>query len=158
MNNAVVSYAVEHRQEALAYLTRRGTPIDDAEDVVQNALLGLTRFGADEVLNVPAYWWATLRRAQIATRRRELALKRPRTTPLLFEDEIGYPVGGDAERDALTRMELHDTLDLIEEVASPAERAAMARQFGSDGPHLTTTERVSLHRLRKKLRAAAEED
>lgn len=155
--NAMLSYAAEHRDEALAWALMGGTPYDEAEDLVQNALLSVLRTSPQGISNKRSYWSVCVQRTRQDAARRALAPSKPRCDPFLFQDEIGYPVGGDAERDALARMELRDTLDLIEEIGTPAERAAMVRNLGSDGPYLTTAERASLCRLRKKLRAARDD-
>jgi DNA-directed RNA polymerase specialized sigma24 family protein len=151
MQNPVIEYAVEHYGQSLAFASSYGVPYGDVADVYQDAVERLLR-KERAVRNAPAYWWQCLRNSV------SQYFRRPRTVLSLdFVDDEGESLAnviaaneGDPEQLALAA----DTLAAVRSVPMyVAEREALERKL-ADLPARGPTDRVNLHRARKKLRLA----
>lgn len=141
--NAAIVYGIGHQGQAVSYVHRRGVAYDDAEDVVQEALLACWRQGETGIEFPSSYWYRVLMSKIINYRR---CVKRepdrlPDDPPL----ESRHP---EAQQIIEGRERLAEVLRQIP--TTPRRRVALAKLM-SDQP-LSVKERVVLYHLRSQLK------
>lgn len=150
--NAILQYAIKNRSRARGLVIARGIPPDDADDVVQAAMLRVLQANPDDI-NRQSYWLSALRSAmQEYWRRRKL---RP-TYPFAYgEDGVLLTDMEDRRQDCARQAEATEAMREACAMATPRERDAIAVVLTTKEHGLPNWTKQRLHHLRKRLRAAA---
>ena len=137
--NPVLAFAIEHQAVAKGGLRSKGIPIDDVEDVVQDALVKLLRADPPHAENPPAYWMLTVMSAARTywRRRRELRLDFDRVDLRQDLETITY------QREAIRKTW---------EAARPSERRAIVELLTQNGQPLSPRTKTAMCKLRRRLR------
>lgn len=137
--NPVLAYAIEHQGDAKGLLVSKGVPLDDVEDVVQDALIKLLRADPPHADNPKGYWTLTV----ITTartywrRRRELRLDFDRV---------------DLRQDLESSVSQRETIREAWEGARPFERRAIVEMLTQNGRPLSSKTKTAMCKLRCRLR------
>lgn len=151
--HAALAFALEHRPEAVRYVRRAGFKLEDAEDIVQDAMLrlvshdgaGFKEYGQ----GARGYWYTCLRQRCIDTKRFR-ARHEPEPLPLIDN------LDGDG-LDVAVVVEQRERLNLVAQSVkgmSPAIRRGWAVWLTTGGAGLTISEKVNACKARQALRAA----
>jgi DNA-directed RNA polymerase specialized sigma24 family protein len=150
--NPILEYATSNRSQACGLVIRRyGIPLDDADDIVQDAMLRVLLADPDDI-NRQSYWLSALRSAALTywTRRK----LRPAWPFKYGEDGTILTDIEDRRQDCARQAEAAETIREACAIATPRERAAIAVAVGGERP-ISNKMAVRLWRLRRRLRVAA---
>lgn len=147
--NAMLSYAVEHLDGLVKFCTARGVWPQDAEDVVQDVIVKLLRAKPPTNERGPrAYVLQTVRNAITDRTRRAQVV---RFEPM---EQYANHIGGDVAHEAEVNLALEEAGRVIQADTPKGQEAIQALLTGTpNGRH-----RSAIYRLRRKLRAAEEEN
>ncbi len=151
--NPILEYATSHRAEACGILIRSyGVSPGDVEDIVQDAMIKV--FRADPYDGHRRSYWLFAVRSALNDhwRRRKL---RPAWPFNYSEDGALLTDVADHRQDCARQVEAAEAIQEACAIATASQRAAVAILAGNGGSLGPNIMKVQLHKLRKKLRAAA---
>ena len=151
--NPVLQYAIEHQATARAILISHEVPLDDVDDLCQEALVRILRANPADVRGPATYWKRALHSVIVDYWRLH------QRQPLPFSHGNG---GGEWARDREDpAQDLDRQADVLEALrqagdicgaATPKARGAMTAHLRGD--RLDNAQRQRLFHLRRRLRAA----
>ena len=151
--NPVLEYAIEHQTTARAILISHEVPLDDVDDLCQEATMRILRANPLGCSGPATYWKRALRSVRVDYWRQH------HRQPLPFSHSNGDgELVRDREDPAQDIDHQADVLEALRQageicrMTTPKERGAMTAHL--QGERLNNAQRVRLHHLRKRLRAA----
>jgi DNA-directed RNA polymerase specialized sigma24 family protein len=156
--NAILEYAITHRAEACGILVGRyGVSPDDAEDIVQTAMLKVLQADPRDPKNDisrRAYWLTAIQTVVYEGWRRRKV--RPTEQPFVYgEDGAIMTDMEDRRQDCARQAEAAETMREAQTIATPRERDALQVALTVRKRSTPNWAKQRLHHLRKRLRAAA---
>ncbi len=151
--NPILEYATSHRAEACGILIGNyGVSPGDVEDIVQDAMIKVLRADPYDG-HRRSYWLFAVRSAlHDYWRRRKLRA----AWPFNYSEDGGLLTDvEDHRQDCARQTEAAEAIQEACAIATATQREAIAVLAGSGGSLSPNIMKVQLHKLRKRLRAAA---
>ena len=141
--NPILAYAIEHQADAKWLLMSKGLPLDDVEDVVQDALVKLLRADPPHADNPKSYWTITVMSAAHTYWRRQRKL-----LPLDFDK-------ADPRQELESIIGPRETIREVWEAAKPFQRRAIIDKLTRRSGPLPGRTKSAISGLRRRLREGA---